>query len=84
MPELTKDAAEAGASHALLICPGECFSLRPPTPLPPTGRDTVDMKLMRETGYFSFTMKDDRAAILAFFNGVMDKSPIPVMINNFP
>lgn len=54
--ELTKDAAEAGASHALVICPG----------------------------YFAFSMRDDRASILAFFNGVMDKSPIPVMIYNFP
>ena len=29
-------------------------------------------------------MRDDRSAILAFFNGVMDRSPIPVIIYNFP
>jgi len=29
-------------------------------------------------------MKDDREAILSFFRGVMDSSPIPVMIYNFP
>ena len=29
-------------------------------------------------------MGRDRAAILAFFNQVMDKSPLPVMIYNFP
>ena len=29
-------------------------------------------------------MKDDKDAIKAFFKGVMDESPIPVMIYNFP
>lgn len=29
-------------------------------------------------------MGRDRAAIIAFFNAVMDKSPLPVMIYNFP
>jgi dihydrodipicolinate synthase/N-acetylneuraminate lyase len=29
-------------------------------------------------------MGRDRAAILGFFNKVMDESPIPVMIYNFP
>lgn len=54
--EITKEAAAAGATHAIVICPG----------------------------YFAFAMGRDRAAILAFFNKVMDDSPIPVMIYNFP
>lgn len=53
---LCRDAAQAGASHALVICPG----------------------------YFAFAMKGDREAIKDFFRGVMDKSPLPVMIYNFP
>ena len=53
---LCKEAAKAGATHALVICPG----------------------------YFAFAMKGDRAAIKDFFKGVMDSSPIPVMIYNFP
>lgn len=35
-------------------------------------------------GYFSFAMRNDRKAILDFFKGVMDRSPLPVMIYNFP
>jgi dihydrodipicolinate synthase/N-acetylneuraminate lyase len=54
--EISKDAAAAGATHAIVICPG----------------------------YFSFAMGRDRAAIIDFFNRVMDASPIPVMIYNFP
>ncbi|ORX35393.1 dihydrodipicolinate synthase [Kockovaella imperatae] len=54
--ELCKEAAEAGASHALVICPG----------------------------YFAFAMGQQRQAILGFFKAVFDKSPIPVMIYNFP
>ena len=29
-------------------------------------------------------MKDDRKAILNFFRGVFDHSPIPIMVYNFP
>lgn len=54
--ELCKEAADAGATHAIVICPG----------------------------YFSFAMGRDRQAILDFFTKVMDHSPIPVMIYNFP
>ncbi|GFZ48816.1 hypothetical protein JCM24511_06565 [Saitozyma sp. JCM 24511] len=54
--ELTKEAAEAGATHAIVICPG----------------------------YFSFAMGRDRVALLDFFKRVMDASPIPVLIYNFP
>lgn len=54
--EITKEAAAAGATHSIVICPG----------------------------YFSFAMGRDRAAIIDFFNKVMDESPIPVMIYNFP
>lgn len=54
--ELCKDAAEAGATHSIVICPG----------------------------YFAFAMGRDRNAILSFFKQVMDGSPIPVMIYNFP
>lgn len=54
--ELCKEAADAGATHAIVICPG----------------------------YFAFAMARDRAAILAFFTKVMDESPLPVMIYNFP
>lgn len=68
--ELTREAAEAGASHAIVILPGESSSNPPRPPLTP--------------GYFSFAIAKDREAILGFFNGVMDKSPLPVMIYNFP
>ncbi|KAL7419169.1 hypothetical protein Q5752_006005 [Cryptotrichosporon argae] len=54
--EITKEAAAAGATHAIVITPG----------------------------YFSFAMGRDRQAILGFFKQVMDVSPIPVMIYNFP
>ncbi|CAK9779500.1 putative dihydrodipicolinate synthase [Cutaneotrichosporon oleaginosum] len=54
--EVTQEAAAAGATHAIVICPG----------------------------YFSFAMGRDRAAIVGFFEQVMDASPIPVMIYNFP
>jgi len=54
--ELTQDAAEEGATHSIVICPG----------------------------YFAFAMGRDRVAIVDFFKKVMDKSPIPVMIYNFP
>lgn len=54
--EVTKEAAAAGATHAIVICPG----------------------------YFAFAMGRDRAAIVGFFEQVMDASPIPVMIYNFP
>ncbi|ORY35772.1 dihydrodipicolinate synthase [Naematelia encephala] len=54
--ELCNDAAEAGASHCIVICPG----------------------------YFSFAMGRDKTAILGFFKGVFDRSPLPVMIYNFP
>lgn len=54
--ELCKEAAESGASHALVILPG----------------------------YFAFAMAQNRPAILSFFKAVFDKSPIPVMIYNFP
>jgi len=53
---LCKDAAEAGASHALVIA----------------------------SGYFAFMMGGNKASVVAFFKAVMDKSPIPVMIYNFP
>jgi dihydrodipicolinate synthase/N-acetylneuraminate lyase len=36
------------------------------------------------TGYFAFAMGHDRQAILGFFKKVMDASPIPIMIYNFP
>lgn len=67
--ELTREAAEAGASHAIVILPGGSRRISCPT---------------LTLGYFSFAISKDREAILAFFNGVMDKSPIPVMIYNFP
>ncbi|KAK4687802.1 4-hydroxy-2-oxoglutarate aldolase, partial [Tremellales sp. Uapishka_1] len=35
-------------------------------------------------GYFAFAMARDRAAVLGFFKKVMDSSPLPVMIYNFP
>lgn len=35
-------------------------------------------------GYFAFAMGGDRQAILGFFKRVLDASPIPVMIYNFP
>ncbi|CAH0055949.1 unnamed protein product [Clonostachys solani] len=35
-------------------------------------------------GYFSYAMKDDRTAIRMFFEQVMDASPLPVMVYNFP
>ncbi|KAL1409037.1 hypothetical protein Q8F55_005861 [Vanrija albida] len=35
-------------------------------------------------GYFSFAMGRDRQAILGFFKKVLDESPLPVMIYNFP
>jgi dihydrodipicolinate synthase/N-acetylneuraminate lyase len=54
--EVTKEAAAAGATHAIVICPG----------------------------YFAFAMGRDRAAIVGFFEQVMDASPIPIMIYNFP
>ncbi|CAI6027067.1 unnamed protein product [Clonostachys chloroleuca] len=54
--DLTRDAAQAGATHALVIIPG----------------------------YFSYAMKEDRTAIRMFFQQVMDASPLPVMLYNFP
>jgi hypothetical protein len=35
-------------------------------------------------GYFAFAMGNDRQSILGFFKKVLDASPIPVMIYNFP
>jgi hypothetical protein len=35
-------------------------------------------------GYFAFAMGNDRRAIIDFFKRVLDASPIPVMIYNFP
>lgn len=43
-----------------------------------------DYAIVISPGYFAFAMGKDRAALKAFFVEVMDKSPIPIMIYNFP
>lgn len=73
--ELTKEAAEAGATHCIVICPGKFCSAR---------YSSGASSLAYASGYFSFAMGRDRAAIVDFFNRVMDASPIPVLIYNFP
>ncbi|KAM0756083.1 dihydrodipicolinate synthase [Meredithblackwellia eburnea MCA 4105] len=44
----------------------------------------ADYAIVIAPGYFSFAIGKNRAALKAFFIDVLDKSPIPVMIYNFP
>ncbi|KAJ3550998.1 hypothetical protein NMY22_g78 [Coprinellus aureogranulatus] len=53
---LTKEAAEAGADYAIVIC----------------------------SGYFAGVLADNRKALKDFWSEVAEKSPIPVMIYNYP
>ncbi|KAK4699291.1 4-hydroxy-2-oxoglutarate aldolase, partial [Phenoliferia sp. Uapishka_3] len=44
----------------------------------------ADYSILIAPGYFAFAMGKNRGALKDFFTEVMDKSPIPVMIYNFP
>ncbi|KIY65726.1 putative dihydrodipicolinate synthase [Cylindrobasidium torrendii FP15055 ss-10] len=44
----------------------------------------ADYAIVISPGYFSFAMGRDKAALKRFFIDVLDKSPLPVMIYNFP
>jgi len=44
----------------------------------------ADYSILIAPGYFSFAMGKNKAALKDFFTEVLDKSPIPVMIYNFP
>ena len=44
----------------------------------------ADYAIVIAPGYFAFAMGKDRKAVKAFFTEVLDKSPIPCMIYNFP
>ena len=44
----------------------------------------ADYCIVIAPGYFNFAIGKDRQALRAFFIEVCDKSPIPVMIYNFP
>ncbi|CDZ98673.1 DapA-like [Phaffia rhodozyma] len=44
----------------------------------------ADFTIVIAPGYFSFVMGKDRQALHDFFTEVADKSPLPVMIYNFP
>ncbi|TEB36390.1 dihydrodipicolinate synthetase [Coprinellus micaceus] len=54
--EVTKEAAEAGADYAIVIC----------------------------SGYFAGVLASNRHALKDFWSEVAEKSPIPVMIYNYP
>ncbi|KAI0780165.1 dihydrodipicolinate synthetase [Fomes fomentarius] len=54
--ELSKEAAEAGADYAIVIC----------------------------SGYFAGALANDRKALKTFWTEVAAKSPIPVIIYNYP
>lgn len=43
----------------------------------------ADYAIVITPGYFAFAMGKNKAAIKAFFEDVLDQSPIPVMIYNF-
>ena len=44
----------------------------------------ADYSIVIPPGYFAFAMGKNRQALMDFFTEVLDKSPIPVMIYNFP
>ena len=44
----------------------------------------ADYSILIAPGYFAFAIGKNRQALKEFFTEVMDKSPIPVMIYNFP
>lgn len=44
----------------------------------------ADYAIVISPGYFSFAMGRDKATLKKFFLEVLDKSPLPVMIYNFP
>jgi len=48
------------------------------------GQAGADFAIVIHPGYFAFAMGKNRPAIKNFFTQVLDKSPIPVMIYNFP
>ncbi|KAI0075147.1 dihydrodipicolinate synthetase [Panus rudis PR-1116 ss-1] len=54
--ELTREAAEAGADYAIVIC----------------------------SGYFAGVLANNKKALKAFWTEVAEKSPIPVIIYNYP
>lgn len=44
----------------------------------------ADYAIVISPGYFAFAMGRDKVALKAYFMEVLDKSPIPIMIYNFP
>jgi dihydrodipicolinate synthase/N-acetylneuraminate lyase len=44
----------------------------------------ADYVIVVPPGYFAFTIGKDKEALKTFFNYVFDRSPVPVMIYNFP
>lgn len=44
----------------------------------------ADYAIVIAPGYFAFGIGRDKVALKAFFTEVLEKSPIPIMIYNFP
>lgn len=44
----------------------------------------ADAAIVIHPGYFAFAMGKNRQAVKDYFTSVLDKSPLPVMIYNFP
>lgn len=44
----------------------------------------ADAAIVIHPGYFAFAMGKQRQAVKDYFISVLDKSPLPVMIYNFP
>lgn len=44
----------------------------------------ADAAIVIHPGYFAFAMGKNRKAVTDYFTAVLDKSPLPIMIYNFP
>ncbi|KAJ7077304.1 putative dihydrodipicolinate synthase [Mycena belliarum] len=76
---------ESGFTHIPIMAGTGTGSAKETVRLCVEARDAgADYAIVIPPGYFAFAMGRDTAALKAFFTQVLDASPLPVMIYNFP